>query len=214
MTKPRLLIPLSLQFSIRYLVRTGLLAQLTDFVRPVILLGWSDETLKNELEQSGSEVHSVAKAQWGADYERSRSAMNSWHRKFYKSCSTPIRERRQNIDRPPLVRWKRGLKEAARSIALAVPGGLKRIQYKEASLFWRDTNAREVAQQLRRLKIDAVFSLTPFLTDEEMAARLASLAGVPCSTAILSFDNLTTRPWIPITFDMYLLWNRYNLEQL
>jgi hypothetical protein len=44
--------------------------------------------------------------------------------------------------------------------------------------------------------------------------RICSRAGLPSMAAILSFDNLTTRSWIPFTFDSYLLWNRHNVAQL
>jgi hypothetical protein len=97
---------------------------------------------------------------------------------------------------------------------LAIPGGFKKAQQRELALFWSDTNARAVEQQLRQLKIDVVFSLTPFLNDEEMIARVGTLSGIPSAVALLSFDNLTTRPWIPVTFDLYLLWNRHNADQL
>ncbi len=109
---------------------------------------------------------------------------------------------------------RRGLRQAARAMKAATPGGLERIQKRESALFWSDTNARDVEQQLGQLKIDAVFCLTPFLNDEEMAVRVCATSGVPSAAAILSFDNLTTRPWIPIPFDLYLLWNRHNVEQL
>jgi hypothetical protein len=214
MSKPRLLVPMSLQFSVRYLLRSGLLSQIDDFAQPVILLGWADELLEKELRQSGYEVHSLTKAYWGAQYERTRVTMNLWHHQLRNSPSTAIRERRQNLDRPLGLRVRRGLRQAARAMTLAAPGGLERIQKRESALFWSDTNARAVEQQLRRLKIDAVFCLTPFLTDEEMTVRVGVLSGVPSAAAILSFDNLTTRPWIPITFDLYLLWNRHNVEQL
>jgi hypothetical protein len=190
------------------------LAQIEDCVQPVILLGWTDEILENELKQNGYEIHSLAKAQWGPNYERMRSTMNHWHQKLRDSCSTAIRERRQNLDRPLGLRLKRRILQTTRSMAVAFPGAIKKIQELESALFWRDTNAPVVAQQLRRLKIDAVLSLTPFLTDEEMAVRVSVLSGVPSAAAVLSFDNLTTRPWIPITFDLYLLWNRHNVDQL
>jgi hypothetical protein len=47
-----------------------------------------------------------------------------------------------------------------------------------------------------------------------MTVRVLAMAGVPSATAILSFDNLTTKPWIPVTFDLYLLWNRHNAGHL
>jgi hypothetical protein len=214
MSRPRLLIPMSLQFSVRYLLRSGLLSKISDFAQPVILLGWVDELLERELRQAGCEVHSLTKAKWGAQYEEARSTVNLWHQQFRKSPSTAIRDRRQNLDRTLSQRLRRGLRQAARAMKVATPGGLERIQKRESALFWSDTNARAAEQQLGQLKIDAVFCLTPFLNDEEMTVRVCATSGVPSAAAILSFDNLTTRPWIPITFDLYLLWNRHNVEQL
>jgi hypothetical protein len=205
---------MSLQFSVRYLLRSGLLSQISDFAEPVILLGWPDEKLEQELRQSGCEVHALTKALWGVDYERTRVAMNFWHQQARKSPSTAIRERRQNLDRPLGLRVRRKLRHAAHALELAMPGGLKRIQSRESALFWNETNARTIERQLRVLKIDAVFCITPFLTDEEMTVRVCVSSGVPSATAILSFDNLTTRSWIPITFDLYLLWNSDNVAQL
>jgi hypothetical protein len=214
MTKPRLLIPVSLQFSVRYLLRTGLLSQIEDFAQPVLLLGWKDDALEKELGQEGYEVHSLPKAKWGAQYERTRAIVNLWHQQHRNSPSTAIRDRRQNLDRPVSQRLRKSLRQTARAAILSIPGGPGWMQKRESELFWTDTNAREIEEQFQRWKIDAVFCVTPFLTDEEMTVRVAALSGVPSATAILSFDNLTTRPWIPITFDVYLLWNRHNAEQL
>ena len=41
MSKPRILIPITIQFSVRYLLRSGLLAQLVEDAQPVVLLGQS-----------------------------------------------------------------------------------------------------------------------------------------------------------------------------
>jgi hypothetical protein len=214
MSKPRLLVPMSLQFSVRYLLRTGMLSEINEFAQPVILLGWEDEALARELGQQGYEVHRLPKAQWGAHYENTRATVNLWHERVRNSPSTAIRKRRQNLERPFGVRLTRELRQALRGMALATPGGSARVQRREAALFWTDTNARTVEQRLGGLKIDAVFSITPFLIDEEMTVRVLAESGVPSTTAILSFDNLTTRPWIPITFDLYLLWNCHNARQL
>jgi hypothetical protein len=213
MNRPRLLIPISLQFSVRYLLRTGLLSLLKDFAAPVILLGWEDKKLEQELRHEGYEVHALLKARWGAQYERTRTVANLWHENRLNSPTTAIRERRANLDRTLSLRLQKKLRRSIRGVVLAA-GGARRIQRRESELFWSDTNARAVEAQLKKLKIDAVFCLTPFLVDEEMTVRVAVLSGVPSCTAILSFDNLTTRPWMPITFDQYLLWNGYNAEQL
>src|SRR6476659_3333203 len=33
-------------------------------------------------------------------------------------------------------------------------------------------------------------------------------------TSILSFDNITKRCWIPVEYDVYMVWNKYNEEEL
>jgi hypothetical protein len=214
MRKQRLLIPISLQFSVRYLLRTGLLARLSASVQPVILLGWEDQELQRELERDGCEVHLLLKARWGANYERIRSCVNFWHQTEFRSPSTQIRERRANLDRSRYARLNRGIRRMARSAIIRVPGSVKRIRQLESELFLTDTNAARIEKQIEQLRVDAIFCLTPFLQDEEMTARVCSLGNIPSSAAILSFDNLTTRSWIPVTFGQYLLWNRHNAEQL
>ena len=47
-----------------------------------------------------------------------------------------------------------------------------------------------------------------------MAMRACSRRGIPLCTSILSFDNITTRGWMAVAFDRYLVWNRYNAEEL
>ncbi|MCU1262466.1 MAG: hypothetical protein JWO80_5351, partial [Bryobacterales bacterium] len=178
MSKPRLLIPISLQFSVRYLLRTGLLDQISSFCEPVVLLGWQDPELEKELREK-AEVHSMAKSTWGTDYERTRSLLNVWHQKKLASPSTPIRERRANLDRPFRARVRRRLRNAVRGAIVSFPATVRSLHLKEAELMWTDTNAPEVEKKLTALRADAIFSLTPFLQDEELAMRICSRAGLP-----------------------------------
>ena len=213
MAKPRVIVPISLQFSVRYLLRTGLLERMNSFCDPVILLAWSDPGLEREL-ATVAEVHPMTRTQWGSHYERARGVINEWHKRRFHSPSVPIRERRSNLERTFRERMYRRAQLARRRLATFWPGALASIRSEEARMFWRDTNAKEVQRHLRNLHADAVFCLTPFIADEEAAVRVCSLEGMPACAAILSFDNLTTRAWIPALFDSYLLWNRYNAAQL
>ncbi len=213
MTSPRLLIPISLQFSVRYLLRTGLLAQIASVWEPVFLMAWKDEDLAKELAVFG-EVHSLQRAEWGGLYERVRGIVDEHHRRRFASPSTLIRERRANLDRPWGVRARRWAQRLGRRLAVAWPGGLDFALRDEQRLFRAATNSSEVWRRLRALRADAVFSITPFLQDEEMSVRVCVEEGMPSCAAILSFDNLTTRSRIPIRFGRYLLWNRHNAAQL
>ncbi len=213
MSKPRLIIPVSLQFSVRYLLRSGLLEELQQRCEPVILLAWKDEGLERELSDL-AEVHSLVKSQWGGDYERVRAPLNSDFQMRMASPSTPIRERRSNLDRGTMERLQRKARLTLRWLVASMPGMVESLRKRELELLWTDTNAREVQRQIHRLRGDALFCLTPFIPDEELTARVCTLEGLPSCTSILSFDNLTTRSWIPVAFDTYCVWNRHNAEQL
>lgn len=214
MSRPRILTPVSLQFSVRYLLRTGLLSRISEIAQPVVLLAWDDPELTAELQQVGCEVHPLSSSDWGISYSRVRGYANESFKRRLASPSTAIRERRADLDRGLWARTRRRFRRKFIHAAHAAPGLERWVRNKEKDLFWSDTNARSVAQQIRSLKLDAAFTITPFLFDEEMALRVAARDGVPVLASILSFDNLTTRSWMPFAADRYLLWNRYNAAEL
>lgn len=214
MSKPRLLTPLSIQFSVRYLLRTGLLERMAEFCQPVVLLGWKDEELRAELEQAGAEVHSMIEAQRSKQYQRLRSVINVWYKKHLNSCSTPIWERRADAHRNLSYKVRRRVHKHVFNAFLAAPGTVNWMFRKERSMVASHTNAAEIARQVDRLKPDSIFSLTPFLANEEMVARACLQRGIPMCASILSFDNITSQGWMPVIFSKYLVWNRYNAAEL
>jgi len=84
----------------------------------------------------------------------------------------------------------------------------------EHELLIADTNFKVFDCLLDDLKPDALLSFTPYLRLEYLLLRAAYLRKLPMCTAIISFDNLTTRGWIPAIFDAYFLWNKYNQAEL
>src|SRR5689334_9353546 len=111
MKKPRLIVPISIQFSVRYLLRSGLLERMGEFAKPVVLLGWKDEELASELRDAGAEVHSLLQAKLSDDYGRIRSYINIWHKKLMNSPSTAIWERRADSHRSLRYRLRRRAKK-------------------------------------------------------------------------------------------------------
>jgi hypothetical protein len=95
-----------------------------------------------------------------------------------------------------------------------MPGAISRMLDEENKILYTDTNITESQDLLAWLKPSLLFSLTPFHEEEYLLLRAASLQKIPAVTSILSFDNPTTRGWIPIMFDKYLVWNRYNKAEL
>lgn len=214
MTKPRLLIPMSIQFSVRYLLRTGMLERLRDVVQPVILLAWKDEPLETELKKAGMEVHPMIERRMGKEYDRVRSWMSLLHKRQLATPSEGVWERRSDLERTSYQRWRRRARKRVFHMAASIPGTTDWLHRREKALWETDNNIGEVREQMDRLKPDAALSLTPFLLNEEMAMRVCEERGIPLATSLLSFDYVTTRGWWAVKFDRYMVWNRYNAQEL
>ena len=94
MSKPRVVVPVSVQFSVRYLLRTGLIGRLAEFADVVALIEWDDPELSREFGDAGVEVRRLPAPRFGARYERVRSDLKAWHSGRLRSPSTAIDLRR------------------------------------------------------------------------------------------------------------------------
>ena len=214
MRKPRLLIPLSIQFSVRYVLRTGLLRQIAEYASPIVMIGWEDAALRQELEADGAEVYSLPQARWGSRYAAIRAITTELYKLRLRSPSAAIDRRRCNVGRPVLDRMRKHLRESVYGLAMGVPMISSRVLRTESRLLIDDTNANEVLRTVEQSRVDAALSLTPFLRDEEMVMQCCTILGVPTCLSMLSFDNLTTRGRLPIHFDLYLVWNQFNRDEI
>jgi len=150
----------------------------------------------------------------GWAYRRIRKQIDTWHFARANSPSTAIDRRRANRDQPLSTRSLNQVRQLRNRLKLTVPGAATRLMKAEQVTLQQDTNLREFELILKQLRPDAIFSLTPFHRQEELILRAAETQKLPLCTAILSFDNITTRGWIPVVFDHYLLWNQHNESEL
>jgi len=95
-----------------------------------------------------------------------------------------------------------------------LPGYSKKLFAREKQLLTRETNFNVYTQWINELNIDAVFTVTPFHKQEDLLLRACKSAGKKMITAILSFDNITKRSWIPVEYNCYMVWNKYNESEL
>lgn len=212
--KPRLLIPITIQFSVRYLLRTGLLSKICLISNPVILLGWQDLTLQKELEKMGCEVYPLPKVKMSTKFARLRKKIHVIHFNHISSASTTIDQRRNDLFLTTAQRTKKALRSTLYKIEGSLPSRFQNLCELEKETIHRETNFGIFEDLVERIQPDALFSITPYFLEEEFIARAVANTNAKLSTAILSFDNLTTRPRIPIFFDQYLLWNNYNKQEL
>lgn len=84
----------------------------------------------------------------------------------------------------------------------------------ERNLLKSDTNFPEYIEWLKSLDLDAVFSVTPFHKQEDILLSAGNCLGLKMMASILSFDNITKRGWIPITYHQYVVWNDRNKKEL
>lgn len=212
--KKRLLITISFSFSIRYLYRTGMLHKLSELVEPVIAITWNEPELIAEMKADGFEVHVVPTSSKDSMYASIRSKIDFWFDAFaLKTESKKVQRKYLNQYVPLEVRVRRKLRERYNKAKFLVPGYRQKIFEQEQQMLAKHTNYNEMLQLVDQLNIDAVFTVTPFQTQEDILLRACKARKKKMITSIISFDNITKRGWIPVNYDHYMVWNKYNFEE-
>ena len=212
--KPRVLIPISIQFSVRYLLRTGLLQLIQAYAEPVVVLGWQDDILLAELRGMGIEVFQNPGKQAGVAYYRVRNMIDLWHYDHINSVSTAIDRYRNRLFKTPLQNARKGLRNTYFRLKTITWDSVEKIKLDEQSLLKTDTNFPSFHELLQKIAPDAIFSITPYFFEEELILRAAQEQNIPICSSILSFDNITTKGWMPVLCDRYCLWNKFNKHEL
>ena len=165
----RLLVIISFSFSIRFLYRTGMLHQLRQFVTPVIVITWNEEELINELRNDGFEVHLVPESRKGISYSNTRTKIDYWFKQY------ALKSKYKNIQDDYLDQYvplKKKLTRKARELYNAcktfIPGYTTKLFKQERQLLKDDTNFNEMLMLVDSLNVDAVFTPTPFHSQEDI----------------------------------------------
>lgn len=215
MQRKRLLVVMSFSFSVRYLYRTGMLHKLRAFAEPVIVLTWPQQDLAEELMSDGFEVHIINESSKTKAYENIRAKIDFWFKWFQlKSASKHIQVRYldQYLSTKKIVIRK--LRETYNRLKLVIPSNRKKLFAKEKEMLAAETNFNDMLHLVDELNIDAVFTPAPFQTQEDILLRASKQRGKFMITSILSFDNITKRGWIPVDYNVYMVWNKHNLSEL
>jgi hypothetical protein len=213
--KPKLLIPVSINFSVRYLFRTGLAEQIQEFAHPIFFFTWNEPVLLDELKERGFECLVVPECNYDAEYLKVRMLIDLWFdSKRLKSPGKGIQRQYLDHSLPKMRVWKRKLKEMLSLRHILSKRQVRNLFDLENEMLDQHSNIGELRTIFNSLNPDAFFTLTPFHRQEELLSRIAQEQKITCSTAILSFDNLTKRGWIPVIYDQYLVWNKYNAQEV
>lgn len=214
-SRKRLLITISFSFSIRYIVRTGLLNKLKQFSDPVVVLTWNEPELIKELTTQGFEVHILPELSRGSAYASIRKKIDYWFVHFKLKSPTKKNQdkylKQYNSFKYNCLSSCRKLYNVAK---MYLPGVQKKMFQNERELLHTNTNFNQIKIWANQLNIDAVFTVTPFHAQEDFLLRACKDLGKKMITSILSFDNITKRGWIPVHYDAYMVWNKYNYNEL
>lgn len=211
----RILVTISFSFSIRYIVRTGFLEKLRQFAEPIIIMTWQQDDLIGELKAKGFEVHVLPETNRSKIYVNHRRKIDYWFNTFrLKSPTRKIQVKFLEQYAPKSNLLLKFLSESYNILKMYVPGQVKKIFAKEEQLLLADTNYTAIEEWVTKLGATAVFTVTPFHSQEDIFLRACKNKGMKMLTAILSFDNITKRGWIPVEYDAYMVWNKYNHAEL
>ena len=215
--KPKVLIPISIQFSIRYVVRTGFLGRIREYIDPVILLFLDNKDFEAELLKKGISYIRMPEINLPVDMRHTRAKINYWwQKKYLRSSNTPIDHHRDSLiaDENILFKIRKMLIYFVYTIWHRYFGGIHKIIEHEEHVFQSNSQISELKNLILKLKPDAYLSFAPFLLGEEIIGRLANSIGISCFASILSFDNLLRGNRVPVVFDQYFLWNQDMKRQL
>ena len=185
------------------------------FCIPVIVLTWNQEDLIDELKQIGFEVYLLPETQRDKTYTNHRRKIDYWFNNFrLKSPSQKIQVNFLQQYKSFKSNFIGIVSEWFNILKMYMPGFVPKLFAKEKELLLTNTNYTQIQKWLLPLKAQAVFTVTPFHAQEDILVRVCKDAGMKMLSAILSFDNITKRGWIPVEYDAYMVWNKYNQNEL
>lgn len=214
MTAPRVLVPLTYGFSVRYAWPTGLLEQLSEVCEPVVGLGWDDEELSQELQSAGFEVVRLPDARVTHEYRNHCRKLDRVHAHRLKSPTTRIRRQRWKRRGLTRNRFIEAARNARDSFEIGLPGAAARLEARTPGTVGTQTNVASFGALLADTSIDAVLSFTPYHDQDALLLMASRPAGIATMISVISFDNPTIRGRLPIDPDRVMVWNHEMADQI
>ncbi len=93
-------------------------------------------------------------------------------------------------------------------------GALRQLDGLQRWCLGRSEVAAQYRAMFKKLRPTVVFSAAPLDPREEIPVVVAKSLGIPTATAILSWDNLTTKNRLACSFDHYFVWSAKMADEL
>lgn len=216
--KKRILIPIVGQGSITHIIRTGMLDEMSKFCEPVIALMWKEDGLIKELADKGYETTFFPPYKVTAQYISVRYKVNLWYLQHkLKTPSGAIQKKYLATfsTNKKTIQVKKQLRETYHKLRFRLQANyIHTLLHQEADLMQQEQAFAAYSNWLQSLNLSGLFTVTPFLQEVDLIARIFKQQDVPIIASIHSFDNVTKRGWQSVIFDHYLVWNKYNKAEL
>ena len=216
--KKRVLVPIVGQGSITHIIRTGMLDKMSGFCKPVVALLWKEEKLIEELESKGYEITFFPPYKISPEYAALRYKINIWYLKHkLKTPSVQIQQKylAQFRKNKQTVKLKKQLKDSYYTFRFKWQKSyIGELLQQEVVLMQKEQVFAAYKDWLKLINVYGLFTVTPFLYEVDLIARILREQKIPAIASIHSFDNVTKRDWQSTVFDHYIVWNKYNKAEL
>ena len=193
--KKRILVPIVGQGSIIHIIRTGMLDKMRTFCEPVVALLWNQEDLVEELKAKGYEVTFIPPYNVSTEYLQLKSKINIWyinHKLKTPSVSLQQKYLAQFKKERFVKKFKKQLRENVYKLRFKLqPEYSNRLKAEENEQIKNQNCYQVYVDWLKQLKIEGLFTVTPFLAEVDLMARILKLKETPILASIHSFDNFS-----------------------
>jgi CDP-glycerol glycerophosphotransferase (TagB/SpsB family) len=217
--KKRILVPIVGQGSVIHIIRTGIIDRLSEFATPVVAMLWQQPDLEKELNLKGYEVTVIPTYKVSASYSSLRYKINLWYLSYkLKTPGVAIEAALHSTYGKKKTRkafFIKKLRSLYNSFLFAInPNYIESLLENEKTAIEREEIYQEYNAWIKTLNIDGMFTVTPFLYEVDLMARILKADDKKIIASIHSFDNVTKRGWQSTVFDEYIVWNKYNQAEL
>jgi len=211
-SRPKVLVLFPYGWSIRNYLRTPFLDKLSEGCLVTAALRVCEEPLLAEFASRSAQVVRLPPGDVGRGAHLMEVLMNLAHE--HRRPQQVLRERRARL---------LGAGPLSRRLGLSLLDGagwlVSRTAFRagdrlESWLALRSLRGTDAQRLLDETRPDVVFSTAPSLPSDTAVARLARARGTPTAAAVLSWDNLSSKTRMAVTFDRYFVWSEAMARDL
>ena len=216
--RPHFFILLTIQFNVRYFLRSKIIVRLLKFADVSVILFWKDITLEKELKDLGCNlIFNYENLRTPTYIYLIRAIKNILH--FQKNIDqNSFRIEEKNI---LLMGGEKSVDNFQNKLYGIIIKLFCKLPYIDTvmDLFFPfimkdNSDYLNIEKLLKKNRCTHLISATPYLIQECLFLYAAKRNNIHTIASVLSFDNIVSRNDFSIKFDNYFVWNQYNKDEI